>query len=128
MKANELRVGNCILIDGQEFGIISEIRSNHAKVIYKGEVNGNISTRFSLIEFIRLAPIPLTDEWLVRFGFEKISKNQELIFNKVRICETVHKGLCWVDNDIDFIQIKHVHQLQNLYFALTGEELKLTDK
>lgn len=25
-------------------------------------------------------------------------------------------------------EIKHVHQLQNLYFALTGEELTLKDK
>jgi hypothetical protein len=31
--------------------------------------------------------------------------------------------------DIDLtIEIKYVHQLQNLYFAITGEELKLNEK
>lgn len=73
----------------------------------------------------KLKRIPLTDEWLLRFGFDKKSKNQEWILNKIRICETVHKGLCWVDNDIDFIEVNNVHQLQNLYFALTGQELEL---
>lgn len=126
IQANELRIGNLVLMDGKEVGIISEIRSNHSKVIYQGEVNGNISTRFSLIEFIRLEPIPLTEEWLVRFGFRKTFDSPfedfEWSDNNLQLSE---KFDCYLGK---FTQpIKYVHNLQNLYFALTGEELKLTE-
>jgi hypothetical protein len=63
----------------------------------------------------------ISEEWLIRFGFVHINhfhaaKNYQ--FNGVDV---------WVhsDNDITFGQweLKYVHQLENLYFALTGEEL-----
>jgi hypothetical protein len=69
-------------------------------------------------------PIPLTEEWLLRFGFEKKYKNYEMgdfMFFKGS-CSRISYKLSLIG-----INIKHVHQLQNLYFALTGEELKLKD-
>jgi hypothetical protein len=73
-----------------------------------------------------LRPIPLTEDWLMKFGF-----TQHLS------CEWVHQGCCIVfefkstvecslneiGQAIDLDTIKYVHQLQNLYHALTGEEL-----
>lgn len=65
-----------------------------------------------------LEPIPLTEEWLLRFGYTKISNNSFII-----------TGHCiWICNDLfrcdkNGIVLKHVHQLQNLYFALTNQEL-----
>lgn len=77
-------------------------------------------------------PIPLTEDWLLRFGFEN-SKTQDKFFTKGN-----NIGISTADNQLRFIQgnfvcqlvlreIKYVHQLQNLYFALTGEELKLSN-
>ena len=77
-----------------------------------------------------LKPIPLTEEWLVRFGFFINHWESE------RIEETVyqHQGItifysdivdAWVFPDIENVEIKYVHQLQNLYFALTGSELEI---
>ena len=75
-------------------------------------------------------PIPLTEEWLLRFGFEYSTMG---IF-KIKDFVVVK----WEGEDAEFRQwnansgeprsttyIKHVHQLQNLYFALTGKELEI---
>lgn len=75
--------------------------------------------------------LPITEEWVLKFGFEynapfftknKLSINKNYYrdgsgdyngFNCVLICETKKH----------FINLTYVHQLQNLYFALTGKEL-----
>ena len=117
MKATELRIGNLLEeAHSGEFGKVDmvvlsiiERMSNHS---YK--------------------PIPLTEEWLERFGFELLNKSVEY-WGKNGYCFT------WLKDNVEkfdslylFLdglpvnkrpEIKHVHQLQNLYFALTGEEL-----
>jgi hypothetical protein len=69
-------------------------------------------------------PIPLTEEWLVRFGFEK-HKTTDIYPTYAKGLINVNDGLVWVINNGFLNHIKHVHQLQNLYFALTGRELTL---
>jgi hypothetical protein len=85
--------------------------------------------------------IPLTEEWLLKFGFEKGNHNWfRLYFNPDKIedsdCFTYNvnsKMLClecfYSGEKKGSIQLlglkeKHVHTLQNLYFALNNEELK----
>lgn len=69
-----------------------------------------------------IEPIPLTEEILLKCGFVPCS----IIDNHFNI-----SGMCiWKCNDMFFcdkngVHIKHLHQLQNLYFALIGEELKI---
>lgn len=127
MKANELRIGNWYKgsIDFPEGSISAKINFNkekefqltrHAlKVISQSYNNGSGS--FDLIGFIE--PIPLTEIWLLRFGFKRFckdwAKNGIIIHNRKR-------GFVLRKSVPD---IKHVHQLQNLYFALTGAELPL---
>ena len=63
-------------------------------------------------------PIPLNIEWLEFFGFKK---NNMYWIDDTNIGFTFHKN-----GDIEWNQpknIKYVHELQNLYFALTGKEL-----
>ena len=74
-------------------------------------------------------PIPLTEEWLLKFGFDRHHKDY---FNNVILLKEIGE---WdlklypqgeVSSAIPMnIKIKSVHQLQNLYFALTGEELTI---
>lgn len=75
-------------------------------------------------------PIPLTPEWLDRFGFNEITSPSHYArrFRKNRV------DIYWMPNGSFFfrynqkeIKIEYVHQLQNLYFALTGEELEIND-
>lgn len=74
-------------------------------------------------------PIPLTEEWLLRFGFiRKYVSHTPYILNDISIYPTdanfynivYYKGV-----KIDDIILKSVSQLQNLHFSLTNNELKL---
>lgn len=143
MKANELRIGNwCSDNAYEDF----KINSNHLGYLEKRE------------DIMRIHPIPLTEQWLLDFGFEKkdiIKWNgnvydyqpkdvftEQIDFVKgdfiyrfetftyssgfekgaeIHFCEWFPK----VYHHINCPKIEHVHQLQNLYFALTGDELEV---
>jgi hypothetical protein len=108
MTANELRIGNYVMYAGDA-----------------EKVNCRIIEMF-FNDKIELKAIDLTEEWLLKFGFKKdlgndlffdVNSNSFLIFQNNRIellDEENNKCICFC---------KSVHQLQNLYFALTGEEL-----
>ena len=70
--------------------------------------------------------IPLNEEWLYKFGFEPLyfKDNTELSFWTINGSGFLNKDFKLIYFDV---QINHVHQLQNLYFALTGEELTIQE-
>jgi hypothetical protein len=127
MKATELRIGNLII----EKGKIKNVRS----------VSGENAKDYSKIE-----PIPLTEELLLKcnkyvkwqwFGSEHWGGyidfvggwklmirfwHGEFLFEIVRIDKKLD---CYVGIKKLKLKIKHFHQLQNFYFALTGEELTI---
>lgn len=83
-------------------------------------------------------PIPLTEDLLLRCGF-KINKNNNYILSwSENYCmKFKHIEFEIVDNDVFcsfwigdgknkmLLDIQYLHQLQNLYFALTGKELEV---
>lgn len=80
-------------------------------------------------------PIPLTPEILEKSGFKKVESvhgGEAFTINEVRFLkEGLDYTLVSEDDDhyaIDRIgkPFHYVHQLQNLYFALTGEELNIS--
>lgn len=144
MKASELRIGNYVKTPvGYEL-LVRDI-SIDMIVLTGNAVHGNLQKHY--IEFI--LPIPLTNEWLVKFGFQDIphftigntkwidlgrnrrlsvsdvgNPNLMMYIQQVDVNgKTINDLICLHNWDYD----KHlyVHQLQNLYFALTGEELTL---
>ena len=125
MKANELRLGNYIIFDGK----ITEVQKVDIGLILDGYHK----------EYYK--PIPLTEEWLIKSGF-KFYDGSELygyLYYDKRITENLvltiseKNGIytwCFGDEDLiteDWLEIKHVHQLQNMWFALTGEELTIKE-
>jgi hypothetical protein len=77
-----------------------------------------------LIDF---TPIPLTEEWLFKFGFENIDTNDDGGDNYWYLSKTdfmLDRFFQSFTMNTSF-DLEYVHQLQNLYFALTNEELKL---
>ena len=72
-----------------------------------------------------LSPIPITEEWLLRLGFKakKVAYNRTFYyadsFNEWKVI--YQDGRIKRNGKV----IKYINQLQNLYFALTGKELKL---
>jgi hypothetical protein len=123
MEANELRLGN----------YVSYCQSGDVSI-----VNGVYSDVDILLDFARvftkdLFGIPLTIEWLERFGFEQECNNDEYFKEYGKDCLSIVIEYFEYTNAYHFtggegirngIGCIFVHQLQNLYFALTGEELK----
>ena len=62
-------------------------------------------------------PIELTEEWLIKFGFNRIGK--DFVINGIIIHDR-KRGYSLRKSVPD---IKNVHSLQNLMFALTNKEL-----
>ncbi len=119
MKASELRIGNWIDEQGIE-NQVTDLTWRHGEF----ETNGTM--------LVECEPIPLTEEWLERFGFEQ---HHDDCSNGVMYIKDIfsEQPKTWgvYPNEVgsgivikDSIKLEHVHQLQNLYFALTGEELK----
>jgi hypothetical protein len=105
MEASELRIGNWVY----------DIR---------GEQNIQCDLQFMKQAHDRIYPIPLTEDWLVRLGFRLIRE----CYYKGNFQFYPKLGLWfWFEIAIHPDRLKHVHQLQNLYFALTGEELQIID-
>lgn len=72
-------------------------------------------------------PIPLTPEWLLKLGFKKNEDYlQEEVYENENFQLTNECDNGWFcGNEETHLEIKYVHQLQNLYHALTGKELEL---
>jgi hypothetical protein len=129
MTANELRIGNYVYFHGD----VEEINM----VDGFGVIGREEQPSYSIDEF---EPIPLTEEWILKFeGFFKDGEHLSIGRYDYKYC---FKYRDWADNWAFYIEytdspnsnddgvkypiafdIKYVHQLQNLYFALTGEEL-----
>lgn len=117
----ELRLGNLVEYDGKIFKV-KEIR-NYIIVCDRGKGNVDFTSK-------EIEPIELTEEWLLKFGFDKRT-NYQFIGNKITIESWNHKASFDVrlrlseESSVIICEIKYVHQFQNLTFALTGEELKI---
>lgn len=76
-------------------------------------------------------PIPLTDGWLLRLGFIYVQLSNKKEYKKyvsyigVRVNGYIDESTFYVVLKGRTERIQYVHQLQNLYFALTGQELTL---
>ena len=137
MRKNEFRIGN--LIEGYLEPQISEWVEMKVCV----DVLSSIESKPDNHGY---RPIPLTEELLVKLGFVgdnhkyhetfyiDISTDERLeIKTTIDIHIMDNYGVAYItDNEMDidintcFIRkINHVHQLQNLYYAITGKELTL---
>jgi hypothetical protein len=129
MKANSLRIGNLVSQNGF-YGYVYSIESAEPRNDIRFS-DKDIITLFdngmTYVPIDEIEPIPLTEEWLIKFGFNKVCSMY------IRISDI--NEMEFFDNIITFKdwfcklekKIQYVHQLQNLYFALTGEELKLLE-
>lgn len=130
IKSNELRVGNWFFDGGDEQSYFQIEWFEKEFAVYR---NGSAKMR---IDYDLFEPIPLTEEWLIKFGFEKTY--DEFVYDKANLRI---EYIIWADDEPEWklkrfygntfsshstIKTNYVHQLQNLYFALTNEELTIT--
>lgn len=108
IHANELRLGNYLLntiCERETIAKVTAIDNNRIGCVMR-DVKVDLFYKFDVYQ-----PIPLTDELLENFpGYQslKIESDTEGIFFNAG------NGL--------FVKLNYLHQLQNLYYFLTGEE------
>lgn len=119
IQPNELRIGNwfyvhCYGLDPWEYGLTeTKIEMHH----------------FCGFENHQFEPIPLTPEILEKAGFSSGSEIYYTLDFFVITKSIDHQTwefkikTSWAENRT--IGLRYVHQLQNLYFALTGTELEI---
>lgn len=111
MISNELRIGNWVYL----FGDALQLTKEH--LIYLLQKDGLPD------------PITITEEWLLKFGF----KRQNNAWNEPKCAFEYLSGFSiWnppgsdtysLNDTVMCPKIEFVHQLQNLFFCLTGKEL-----
>ena len=116
MEAKELRIGNLV------YDINNKIIEIEEVLRYKISFSFKLGIGFAGYKSIK--PIPLTEEWLIKLGFKEVNPKRGIISsfikNGIQI-DISNSGNYYYKN----ILILSIHQLQNLYFALTGEELTI---
>jgi hypothetical protein len=141
LTAKDLRVGNLVLTNNpkyrsQDVGKIAYVLNINSEKEFEGMIgtatiyhleNEWKDTYGQFLEYLQ--PIPLTEELLLKFGFRKesIPVKQNTVLhetydlNNLHLLRRIEFNQIWYNN----IQVKYVHQLQNLFFSLCEEELTL---
>lgn len=115
MKSTELRIGNLVnftFMELTEQYTVHEIRANSVLI------TPDISYELSMV-----SGIPLTEQWLLDLGFEDLGGYWQIKNNWFDV-EYINDSF-WFTTHGDDVRIQYVHQLQNLYHSLTGQELTL---
>lgn len=143
MEAKELRIGNLVLDDELETFRISgfspyghSVRCDEEEgCMVLGDIyyNDGLAKRGYEAELHDLQPIPITEEWLLKFGFESydLELGTRVFYNiKTFIVEVGgwSNPIYYTQEKVLISYIEHIHQLQNLFFGLTGEELTIKEE
>ena len=120
IQANELRIGNYILNNDKLFRIVGIDQNKIRSKRYDQVSDLPIYCDYLTSEWIK--PILLTEEILIKFGFKKLSLNKFSIGSffihfEGSLIMCVKSG----------VLLTTVHQLQNLYFAVLNQELRINN-
>ena len=129
MKIQELRIGNWFIgYNGKPF----QWSLGHFGLLTLKK------NRLEIDDIIK-SPIPLTEEIHLKCGFSDKDYKQgyigkeyksgamtfDFVLNKPGVMGDWNKCYTFSLPDYRFVNIDYLHQLQNLYFDLTGEELEV---
>jgi hypothetical protein len=139
MTVSELRIGN--LVNGIYADNYGHLKIDEKETICKvttldisdlSDYPIYVESDEGIEHFDEFEGIPLTEEWLLKFGFEKVLNQYKKItdVSKDRF-KNIPFIILFLDNQFQYddlrfrTNLQYVHQLQNIYFALTGEELTI---
>lgn len=123
IKENELRLNNLVMVNYKTdlLSKVTWIQEGSINVIFDRQpdlINGVVCSVNDLI------PIPLTEEWLLKAGFLYYKECDLYILEGVEIAGYLQESMSiYIFGSVDSIKIQYIHQLQNLFFSLVGEEL-----
>ena len=138
IKENELRLNNLVMVN-YKTDILSKVTW-----IQEGSINVTFDRQPDLVNGIvcsvnDLISIPLTEEWLIKFGFNSQYKKgwigidvkhsngttTDFVLSYPQRMGMWQTFFAFEYDGFRFVEIKYVHQLQNIYFALINKELEL---
>ncbi len=133
LKVEDLKIGNYIFDNSGRIVQYHGLTEDWNKAILNYAKGSGIYKN----NFDEISPIPITEKWLLKLGFEpdEIYKN----FNSFNLYKLECEGNIFkleiqpcnevsIHIDCTFIRsLKYIHELQNLYHAITGNELKIKD-
>lgn len=135
MKAHELRVGNLVNYNGK---VVKVEQITKRKIGYHTKPN---ETRMNYARLCEVEPIPITDELLLKNGFELTDKPIVKTDLRLQPHFVYRKSIEDTNIDIDPVQlfifqrgignmvnicdVRHLHQLQNAYYLAANKELEI---
>lgn len=116
IQPNELRIGNCVYFDTR----LDKITSLGQTLV--------VAEMHSHYYYERIHPVPLTPELLEKFGFVEhshVNQDQDDVewMQHPALPDLRYRDGLFRLEYFELSHIQHFHQLQNLFFCLTGEEL-----
>lgn len=136
IKPEELRIGNKILY-GKSVVTVVSIESKNLSEAYKNKSSITVQIAngaYISVEDDGYSAIELTEEWLLKFGFEKKAEHNFRLYVFTRgVIHAYTSGKVEIEignksgYSFGYPLVYFVHQLQNLYFALTGSELTIKE-
>jgi len=123
MEARDLRIGNIVCFtDDADWSPVTVFGINRDAEIFV-EIKFEDGTTDTVdVEEKSICSILLTEDWLLRMGFRKSAMYFDT--DNLVICRFTD-GLFHVQLQGKDSIIKSVHQLQNLFYAICGEELTI---
>jgi hypothetical protein len=124
MQSKDLRIYNLV----NQYG--------ETQIIIPSDLEKMLKNEPLKVEEDEYSPILLTQKWIRKLGFKLVSDDGDVVYYEIgRFGLKIDECLDFYfytkigkDGVVLLTQIDFVHQLQNLYFALTGEELVLKNK
>jgi len=133
MKSTDVRIGNLLQRPSVAIVVVSKIETKGFEYC-DDYIDNGVGGWHSNTDGGYIKGIPLTEEWLEKFGFEEYinfyngwSCNKFLCVLSGMNHPSVDGCTIYGFNEESICNLKYVHQLQNLYFALTGEELTIKE-
>lgn len=121
MNPSELRIGNFLSYKGDTCRVRTIAVSLHKMGVGLGNAVAK-GKNLNVISYEDCIPIPLDENWLDALGFSETQAVWQHGFITI-----VNEGGSFAFNGLvgKKVQIHHVHHLQNLYYALNNDELKI---
>lgn len=119
IQANEIRIGNYIADIWTPNGLFKVTELRKDKIFY-----GNCFKA----KYDDIRPIPLTEDILIKAGFLQFDSHCEDakgVYEYYNYKYDIYDQILFVEEWRRVAKIGYLHQLQNLIFALTGEEIKI---
>jgi hypothetical protein len=129
LKVEELRIGNYIAVDGFDPQMVA-LMTMYDGVYHIYHYNG-VSSFHNSSPINKCAPIPISEEWLIKLGFIKTPQWKDNLtwslegFQYFSIdCDSMD-DVCLEGYKHSFRSIRYIHELQNMVYAILGRELEL---